>query len=132
VRAAPSTVRRALRAKLLAGTAAVLAALSVGILAPAQSASAASYQTITGAGSTWAENAINVWTADEQENGLTVDYAGIGSAAGRQEFTQGVVNFAASEIPYGVPDGGASNPAPSRGYAYVPDVAGASRSCTTC
>src|ERR1700730_8199198 len=65
VRVAPSTVRRTLRVKLLAGSAAVLAALSVGILAPAQSASAASFTTISGAGSTWAQNAISTWTADE-------------------------------------------------------------------
>jgi ABC-type phosphate transport system substrate-binding protein len=124
VRVAPSTVRRALRARLLAGTAAVLAALSVGILAPARSASAASFTRIHGAGSTWAQNAISTWAADEAANGLTVDYAAAGSATGRQYFGEGVVDFAASEIPFGVPDGSNSNPAPSRGYAYVPDVAG--------
>src|SRR5262249_40603941 len=33
-------------------------------------------------------------------------------------------NFAASEIPYGVQDGGSFDPPPTRGYAYMPDVAG--------
>jgi phosphate ABC transporter phosphate-binding protein len=121
---APSTVRRVLRARVLAAAAAVLTAVFAGALVPAQSASAASFVTINGAGSTWAANAIGNWVGDVVPNGLTVNYAGIGSAAARQDFAQGVVNFAASEIPYGVPDGGASNPAPSRGYAYVPDVAG--------
>src|ERR1700731_541867 len=113
-----------MRARLLAAAAAVLTAVFAGALVPAQSASAASFVTIDGAGSTWAENAINNWASEVLQNGLTVNYSAVGSAAARQDFALGVVNFAASEIPYGVPDGGASNPAPSRGFAYMPDVAG--------
>ena len=119
-----STVRRTLRARLLAVAAALLTALSAGLLATSQPASAASYATITGAGSTWAQNAINTWTQDVAANGLQVNYAGVGSQDGLQDFAAGVVNFAASDVPYGVPGGGTAYLPPSRGYAYMPDTAG--------
>jgi ABC-type phosphate transport system substrate-binding protein len=91
---------------------------------PAQPASAATFVTITGAGSTWAANAINTWAADVGALGLPVNYAAVGSTTGRNDFKNGSVNFAASEIPYGVPDGTNVDPPPARGYAYLPDVAG--------
>jgi len=90
---------------------------------PAQAA-APRYQTISGAGSTWAYNAINDWVDDVHQNGLTVNYAALGSTTGRQEFADGTVVFGASEIPYNVVDGSTTDPAPARGYAYMPDVAG--------
>jgi phosphate ABC transporter phosphate-binding protein len=108
----------------MAAAAAVLTVVSVGFLAPAQSASAATFQTISGAGSTWAQNAINTWVSDEAAAGLQVNYAGVGSTVGRNDFKQGVVNFAASELPYGVRNGNNFDPPPARGYAYMPDVAG--------
>jgi ABC-type phosphate transport system substrate-binding protein len=101
----------------------VLTAVSVGLLAPAQSALAQSYVTISGAGSTWPQNAIDAWVADVAQDGLPVNYAGVGSTTGMAQFAQGTVNFAASEIPYGV-HGGVDIPTPARGYAYIPDVAG--------
>lgn len=86
---------------------------------------AASYVTIAGAGSTWAQPAINTWVSDVAQNGLTVNYNGVGSTSGRQEFKQGTVNFGASEIPYAVSDmNGQTDTPPTRGYAYMPDVAG--------
>jgi phosphate ABC transporter phosphate-binding protein len=121
---AASALRRALRARLMAAAAAVLTIMSAGILATAPQASAASYATITGAGSTWAATAINTWSADVAANGLQVNYAEVGSTAGRNDFKQGLANFAASEIPYGVQDGNNFDPPPTRGYTYMPDVAG--------
>jgi ABC-type phosphate transport system substrate-binding protein len=79
---------------------------------------------VAGAGSTWAQNAINTWVSDVAQDGLQVNYSGVGSTSGRTDFRNGIVNFAASEIPYGLQDGNNFDPSPTRGYAYVPDVAG--------
>jgi phosphate ABC transporter phosphate-binding protein len=119
-----SALRQVLRIRLMAATTAMLTVVSVGFLAPAQPASAATYQSIAGAGSTWAQSAITQWTADVAAAGLVVNYAGVGSTAGRNDFRNGAVNFAASEIPYGIHDGNSFDPPPTRGYAYMPDVAG--------
>ena len=43
---------------------------------------------------------------------------------GRQFFAGGQTDFAASEIPYGVIDGNNADSPPSRGFVYMPDVAG--------
>jgi phosphate ABC transporter phosphate-binding protein len=119
---APLTLRRALRARL---TVAVLTVVSAAFLTFAPPASAASYVSISGAGSTWVQPAINQWQLDVQQDGLTVNYSGVGDTSGRTEFAAGAVDFAATEIPYAVPDmfGQPDNP-PARGYAYMPDVAG--------
>jgi phosphate ABC transporter phosphate-binding protein len=90
-----------------------------------QPASASSYVTISGAGSTWSENAINEWITNVAQYGMTVNYNPVGSTSGRQEFADGAVDWGASEIPYGVKDGNIADPAPTnRGYAYMPDTAG--------
>jgi ABC-type phosphate transport system substrate-binding protein len=59
-----------------------------------------------------------------RQQGIVVNYAPVGATAGRSEFAQGLVDFAASEIPYGLRDGSSFDPPPLRGYAYMPDVAG--------
>jgi ABC-type phosphate transport system substrate-binding protein len=121
---ASSTLRRVLRTKLTATVAAVLTVISAGFLAFAPPASATVYTQITGDGSTFAQPAINQWDSDVASNfGLQASYGGGGSVTGLRDFANGVVNFAASEIPYGVPDS-TSNPPPPQGYAYLPDVAG--------
>jgi phosphate ABC transporter phosphate-binding protein len=108
----------------VAVVAATATVVSAGLLATAPSASAATYVTINGAGSTFAANAIDTWASDVAAFGLPVTYAAVGSTQGRNAFKQGTVTFAASDIPYGVRDGGNFDPPPSRGFAYVPDVAG--------
>jgi len=47
--------------------------------APAHAATA-----IDGAGSTWSQIAVDQWRADVARNGLSVNYQGVGSSAGRQ------------------------------------------------
>src|SRR5215470_9725451 len=107
-----------------AGTGA-LAALCATALGAMQPASAGSYVPINGAGSTWSYNAIFAWTTNVAQYGMVVNYAKVGSTSGRQEFKDGVVDFGASEIPYGVRDGKRYDPPPTnRGYAYMPDTAG--------
>jgi phosphate ABC transporter phosphate-binding protein len=120
---------RKIRARLTAVAAATLTALYVGIIAPAAVAAstcttATPCAPITGAGSTWAYNAIHRWDADMAQFGVTVNYQPNGSSSGRTFFADGQADFAASEIPYGVVDGANTDSPPSRGFAYMPDVAG--------
>ena len=57
-------------------------------------------------------------------SGLTINYQGVGSTAGRQFYIIGQVDFAASEIPF-LPDEVAQlQPIGHSSYQYLPDVAG--------
>ncbi|MFI6978226.1 phosphate ABC transporter substrate-binding protein PstS [Embleya sp. NPDC050154] len=67
-------------------------------LMPAGSASAAA--AIHGSGSTWSAPATKQWAADVAARGLAVDYNQNGSTAGRTDFSQHLVDFAVSEIPF--------------------------------
>ncbi len=117
--------RTRMRMFSLAGSvAAAAAAVATSIFPAAEPASAAGYVAINGAGSTWSANAIDDWVTNVAQYGMTVNYAPVGSTSGRQEFANGTVDWGASEIPYGVKDGNNLDPAPSRGYAYMPDTAG--------
>jgi ABC-type phosphate transport system substrate-binding protein len=79
---------------------------------------------ISGAGSTWAQNAVDQWRKDVNVLGIRVNYAGTGSSDGRNQFRNGTVDFAFSDIPYGLASGGVVDPPPDRQFAYVPMVAG--------
>ena len=79
----------------------------------------ASGPTVNGAGSTWVQIALDQWRADIAQQGFHINYQGVGSSAGRQAFTQGTADFAASEIPYQP-----NETRPSRAFEYFPDVAG--------
>lgn len=86
---------------------------------------AASYEPITGTGSTWSENAIKQWQRNVQGYGMQVNYSGVGSSAGRRDFIADTVDFAVSEIPFqSKPEDGSAPEKPGRGYAYMPIVAG--------
>jgi phosphate ABC transporter phosphate-binding protein len=115
--------RRRIRAvlALVAGILFAGVALS-GAAVPAGAAT--SYVPISGAGSSWSSNAIDQWRRNVQQYGIRVNYASTGSSDGRNQFKAGTVDFGATEIPYGVTDNGVTEPPPSRGYAYIPDVAG--------
>jgi len=116
-----------MRARRLAvGVVVASAALTTSIYPADQPASAATcpYTTINGAGSTWSYNAINNWTTNVAQYCMTVNYNPVGSTSGRQEFANGVTDWGASEIPYGVKDGINVDSPPSRGFAYMPDTAG--------
>ena len=79
---------------------------------------------ISGAGSTWSQIAIDQWKGNVAQYGLRVNYAGTGSTDGRVQFGNGTADYGVSEIPYGIPDQGAPDPAPPRKFAYMPVVAG--------
>ncbi|RKR73165.1 phosphate ABC transporter substrate-binding protein PstS [Frondihabitans australicus] len=113
------TPRRRTLGALLAAAVVALAIL------PAAAASAAtSYVPISGAGSSWSSNAIQQWAVNVQQYGMRVNYASTGSSDGRNQFKAGTVDFAVSEIPYGITDGGVTDAPPTVGYAYMPIVAG--------
>ncbi|GEP27908.1 phosphate ABC transporter substrate-binding protein PstS [Cryobacterium levicorallinum] len=106
-------------------TAAFVVALSVATVVPAQ---AVTYDPITGTGSTWSQNALDQWRKNVAANyGMTVNYSGVGSSAGRRDFAAGSVDYAVSEIPFqSKPEDGSAPEVPTRGFAYMPIVAGGS------
>ncbi|MBT2412805.1 phosphate ABC transporter substrate-binding protein PstS [Streptomyces sp. ISL-12] len=88
-------------------------------------AAAASYAKITGSGSTWSSNAVQQWIRNVKANyGMTVNFTANGSSQGREQFKNNTVDFAVSEIPYGLKEQGITDQPPKRGYAYMPIVAG--------
>jgi phosphate ABC transporter phosphate-binding protein len=105
---------------LLLAMAAVAATAVVG----APVAHAEVYVPVSGAGSTWSQNALDQWIRNVNQYGMKVNYAGTGSSDGRNQFRNQTVDFAVSEIPYGLRDGGVLDDPPTRGYAYMPIVAG--------
>lgn len=107
--------------------AAIAALLSGGGFVGAGPAGAsASHAQISGDGSSWASNAVNQWIADVNSQGLQVVFTSTGSAQGRQDFANGSVDFAVSDIGYqGVdPLTGQQDASPNRSYVYLPIVAG--------
>ncbi len=103
-------------------------AVLAGIMAfgGATAAQADTYDPITGTGSTWSQNALDQWRKNVASNyGMTVNYSGTGSSAGRQDYIKGTVDYAVSEIPFQAhPEDGSPPEVPPRGYAYMPIVAG--------
>ncbi|MFL6173338.1 MAG: phosphate ABC transporter permease PstA [Marmoricola sp.] len=93
-------------------------------LKPVGPASAANYVPISGAGSTWSQNALDQWRRNVNQYGMQINYQGTGSSDGRNQFRNGTVDFAVSEIPYGLRDAGVTDTPPARKYAYMPIVAG--------
>ncbi len=103
----------------------VIAAGMLSVLAPSAGAAGA-YVPISGSGSTWSSNALDQWRKNVASlYGITVNFAPNGSTSGRNDFRAGVgADFAVSEIPYGLSDGGVLDPPPKRAFGYMPIVAG--------
>ena len=97
--------------------------VAVAMLLSSARGAQASGPTITGAGSTWVQIALDQWRADAARQGLSINYQGVGSTAGRQFYVIGQVDFAASEIPF-LPDELAQMRSIHRSFQYLPDVAG--------
>ena len=116
---------RTRRPRLVSFALSVLLALGAMELASGgQPAAAASYVPVVGSGSSWVYPAMNNWIHNVQQFQIVVNYSPSGSSQGRNDFKTGLADYGASEIPYGIVDGTASDPPPSRGYAYIPDAAG--------
>ncbi len=106
--------------------AAAVACALLGAGLPSAVSAAGGFQRISGEGSSWAANAIDAMRVNVRQFGITVDYNPSGSTAGRKNFLNGTVDFAASDIPFQFqPEDGSApeNPAPGS-YAYMPVVAG--------
>ena len=102
-----------------------LGLVGAAIVHPTEKAYAADYVPISGSGSTWSQNALDQWRRNVNQYGLQVNYQGTGSSDGRNQFRNGTVDFAVSEIPYGLTDGGVKDvPPQNRDFAYMPIVAG--------
>jgi phosphate transport system substrate-binding protein len=97
-----------------------------GVAATSQAAQAVVYTPISGTGSTWSQNALDQWRKNVAANyGMTINYNGEGSSAGRRAFIARTVDFAVSEIPFQTRPEDLSTPeVPPVGYAYMPIVAG--------
>lgn len=115
------------RLRALATLGAIFTALAALLAGPlAAPAAADTYTPIAGAGSTWAENAVDEWRRAVNQYGMRISYAGTGSSDGRRQFLSGTVDFAVSDIPFQThpTDGSAAERPGSGSYAYMPIVAG--------
>jgi phosphate transport system substrate-binding protein len=84
-------------------------------------AGAADLAAINGSGSTYVGLAMQQWTAEGQAQGLNVNYTPTGSPDGLQRFAGGQIDFAGTEAEFS----SLASSNPTRGFQYVPDVAGA-------
>jgi phosphate ABC transporter phosphate-binding protein len=122
MRSIRSTTQRVVRDAAAALWLAATSALLMLIVMPAPPADAAG-PTVTGAGSTWVQIALDQWRADYAHFGYEINYNGVGSSAGRQFYIINQVDFAATEIPF-QPDEVGQLQAEHKSYQYLPDVAG--------
>ncbi|NYG07294.1 phosphate ABC transporter phosphate-binding protein [Phycicoccus badiiscoriae] len=113
-----SGLRRALGAAT-----AVAGAVALSLLPAATAWAAGGDVTVTGAGSTWSQIALDQWRADVAHYGLNINYSGVGSSAGRNFYIINQVDFAATEIPF-QPDEVRRLRAEGKSFQYLPDVAG--------
>jgi ABC-type phosphate transport system substrate-binding protein len=107
-------------------------AASVLALAATGSVPAYAATSINGSGSSWSGPALDQWRRDVGPEGININYTANGSAAGRQDWNNGINDFTASDVPFRTrydTGGSASNSAtwpelPVYGYSYVPVTAG--------
>jgi ABC-type phosphate transport system substrate-binding protein len=103
------------------------AIVALGPLSPALASVQANYVAISGSGSTWSSVALSQWAENLHPDGIVINFNPDGSAAGRSDYMQQQVDFAASDPPFRngtdpFDTGGAEHP--DVGYSYVPDTAG--------
>ncbi|MFJ8916926.1 substrate-binding domain-containing protein [Amycolatopsis sp. NPDC102389] len=106
----------------LAAVTALLFSVSV-VTAPGATALTA----VTGSGSSYVGPAMNDWQNGATSRGIPVNYSANSSPAGVNQFGDRTVDFAGTEAEVSslVAAGGGGLSAQTRGYQYVPDVAGA-------
>jgi phosphate ABC transporter phosphate-binding protein len=117
---------RSHRVRRLAGAVAIFAAAVTAFAAANPAGAATGFVPLVGDGSSWAQPAIDQWSRDVNSQGITINFSGDGSAAGRQHYIENQADFAASDIAFlTTPDPfGAGTESSSYAYSYVPIVAG--------
>jgi phosphate transport system substrate-binding protein len=104
----------------------LLAALTVPVLlignvatASAPAAAKLASATLNGDGSTFqlGFNQVVIGAFKQQQKGVTINYQGNGSGAGRTDFVNGTVDFAGTDAPYKTTD-----PQPPKPFFYFPTV----------
>ena len=101
-----------------------LAAAGLAVLSSWAGSASASSPTVLGAGSTWDQIATNQWEADVHTlYGITVNYQGVGSTAGRQFYIENQVDFGDSDIPF-LPEELRQLRSEHKSFQYLPTVAG--------
>ncbi|MFB2586729.1 cell wall-binding repeat-containing protein [Herbiconiux liukaitaii] len=120
------TRRGALLVRVLSAVVAGATIFAIAGPAPGAAVAAGSFVPISGTGSTWSQGPLDRWRKDVAVDfGMTVNYAGVGSSAGRRDFVAQTVDFAVSEMPFqSTPEDGSASEVPSSTYAYLPLVAG--------
>jgi phosphate transport system substrate-binding protein len=79
---------------------------------------------VSGAGSTFMLNAVEQWKADfKKSSDVTINYAGVGSGAGRQQLIAGTVDFAGSDTAASAAETTSLNDKYGE-FVYVPTIAG--------
>jgi phosphate transport system substrate-binding protein len=116
-----TTLAHPIRTRLV--IALVVIGVAAALLLQATRPSGATPARINGSGSTYVALAMQQWVADAQTSGLSVNYLPTGSPDGLTSFGNGLIDFAGTEAEFSALSGGGGGP--SRGYQYVPDVAGA-------
>jgi len=103
----------------------VAAAIALAFLALVMSADigAAAPARVNGQGSSYVALAMQQWVADAQTTGLQVNYLPTGSPQGLTSYGQSLADFAGTEAEFSALSSPGSGD--SRGYQYVPSVAGA-------
>lgn len=107
------------RRSALSAAVALIAVLLTGLLAGAPAA-AETLVGVNGSGSTYVGIAMRQWVAQGQSQGWSLNYQPLGSPTGMNMYNQAQVDFAGTEAEFV-----SLGLNPSRGYQYVPDVAGA-------
>ncbi|GAB3567826.1 substrate-binding domain-containing protein [Amycolatopsis endophytica] len=89
--------------------------------------SAAAFVQANGSGSTYVGLAMSDWQNGANSRGIPVNYSALGSPAGVNQYGDRTVDFAGTEAEVSSLQaaGGGGVSATSRGFQYVPDVAGA-------
>lgn len=125
------TLRRSRTASRLAAGLAAAVALAAS-LTPAVPVHAAT--ALDGSGSSWSGPALDQWRRDLIPQGIQINLKTDGSAAGRQDWENGLDDFTASDVPFrstvdqGVSQGNQANEGnienPTYRFSYVPVTAG--------
>jgi phosphate transport system substrate-binding protein len=110
----------------IARAALVAAVVLISPLVFVSQAGAATPVQINGSGSSWAANAINLWTQDVYAEGVPVSFNPDGDSQGRQDFANKVADFSVTADGYQGFDAttGVSDTSNNRAYAYLPVAAG--------